>query len=940
MTLTCSTSQPVAHRRQVGAHPLHLVVVGAADQVDELGVRAAQHGAPVDQPALVEGAAERQRARLRDDRLVEVEERRRPGGRGCGGRGRSVSATASSIGTAKSGAPGGRASFARQGASGTSWSWVLFRQSTPRPAHPPRVGPQTAPALPPGGGRRMSRQVARPVRTPVRRRPVVPSRSVAAAVPRSRRALPAGTAARHREVTRPRRWPCPPVRCSSPATRCCSTTCSGWPPRPASRPRWPRTPSRPAAPGPPRRWCWSAPTPSASSLRVGLPRRPGVVVVPTDLDDAQLWQLAAAAGAESVQPLPGAEALLVDRLAAAADGPARGTTVAVVGGRGGAGASTLACALARTARAAGDRAARRRRPARRRAGPADGCRRRARACAGPTSPRPAAGRARTSCAPPCRASTASRCCPGTAATRSSCRPPRWTWSSAPAAAVTTSSSSTCRAAGTPQRARRSRRPTRCCSSYRPRSVRWPPRGRWWRGWSAGSPTCGSWCAARRRPGCPTGWWPRELGLPLAGWLAPEPGLAAAQERGEPPGRSGRGPLVRLCTELLADLARPGGPGGMTRRPRSCVARVTERLALAGEAPTAAAVTTAVRHEGAVLGGPGVAGAGGRGPLRADRLRPARAAAGRPGGQRRPGQRPGRGVGRPRRRADPGGRPVPRRGGGTPAGPAARGLGRPAPRRRAADRRRPAGRGSAAARRAAAGVSRRDAAQPAGRAAAHVHPRRAGGPADGARPGSTEVLGDLVRARVSFLVTGGTGTGKTTLLATLLSLVPAAGADGPGRGLRRAGPDPSARRAARGAHRERRGRRGGRPARPGPRGAADAAGPARRRRGPRRRGRRAAGGAEHRSRRRRRHGARLLRGRPAGPARGARAGRRAAARGAAQPARRRRPGRAAPGPYAGRRPRAARGRLRGPRPRRAEPGGAGAAGRRRRAGWSRGRRPAC
>ena len=36
-----------------------------------------------------------------------------------------------------------------------------------------------------------------------------------------------------------------------------------------------------------------------------------------------------------------------------------------------------------------------------------------------------------------------------------------------------------------------------------------------------------------------------------------------------------------------------------------VARVTERLALAGEAPTAAAVTTAVRREGAVLGGPGV-----------------------------------------------------------------------------------------------------------------------------------------------------------------------------------------------------------------------------------------------------------------------------------------------------------------------------------------------
>ena len=40
------------------------------------------------------------------------------------------------------------------------------------------------------------------------------------------------------------------------------------------------------------------------------------------------------------------------------------------------------------------------------------------------------------------------------------------------------------------------------------------------------------------------------------------------------------------------------------------------------------------------------------------------------------------------------------------------------------------------------------------------------------PGLAEVLADLVRARASFVVTGGTGTGKTTLLATLLSLVPA------------------------------------------------------------------------------------------------------------------------------------------------------------------------
>ena len=38
------------------------------------------------------------------------------------------------------------------------------------------------------------------------------------------------------------------------------------------------------------------------------------------------------------------------------------------------------------------------------------------------------------------------------------------------------------------------------------------------------------------------------------------------------------------------------------------------------------------------------------------------------------------------------------------------------------------------------------------------------------PDGAVLLGDLVRARVAFLVTGGTGTGKTTLLSALLSLV--------------------------------------------------------------------------------------------------------------------------------------------------------------------------
>lgn len=84
--------------------------------------------------------------------------------------------------------------------------------------------------------------------------------------------------------------------------------------------------------------------------RLAMPRRPGVVLVGVDLDDAGIWQLAVCVGAEHVVFLPDAERWLGDRLADAAEGggPA-GALVAVLGGRGGAGATTLACALALTA---------------------------------------------------------------------------------------------------------------------------------------------------------------------------------------------------------------------------------------------------------------------------------------------------------------------------------------------------------------------------------------------------------------------------------------------------------------------------------------------------------------------------------------------------------------------------------------------------------------
>lgn len=78
----------------------------------------------------------------------------------------------------------------------------------------------------------------------------------------------------------------------------------------------------------------------------GLPRRADVVLVGRDLDDAEVWRRAVDLGAEHVVHLPDAESWLVERLSRAAAGPALGTVVGVLGGRGGAGASTLATALA------------------------------------------------------------------------------------------------------------------------------------------------------------------------------------------------------------------------------------------------------------------------------------------------------------------------------------------------------------------------------------------------------------------------------------------------------------------------------------------------------------------------------------------------------------------------------------------------------------------
>ncbi|MFE9449065.1 septum site-determining protein Ssd [Streptomyces sp. NPDC006739] len=88
----------------------------------------------------------------------------------------------------------------------------------------------------------------------------------------------------------------------------------------------------------------------------GAARRRGVVLVGRDQDDPGVWKRAVQIGADHVLVLPDGEQWLVDRIADVAEGVGRpALTVGVIGGRGGAGASTLACALAVTSAREGAR---------------------------------------------------------------------------------------------------------------------------------------------------------------------------------------------------------------------------------------------------------------------------------------------------------------------------------------------------------------------------------------------------------------------------------------------------------------------------------------------------------------------------------------------------------------------------------------------------------
>jgi secretion/DNA translocation related CpaE-like protein len=98
----------------------------------------------------------------------------------------------------------------------------------------------------------------------------------------------------------------------------------------------------------------------AEYVSARLPYRHGVVLAADERHvrpgDSAVWRVASDLGAEHVAFLPTAEAWLVDRLTEVVSGPRRaGRVVAVIGGRGGAGASVLSAALAVTAARNGSR---------------------------------------------------------------------------------------------------------------------------------------------------------------------------------------------------------------------------------------------------------------------------------------------------------------------------------------------------------------------------------------------------------------------------------------------------------------------------------------------------------------------------------------------------------------------------------------------------------
>ena len=94
---------------------------------------------------------------------------------------------------------------------------------------------------------------------------------------------------------------------------------------------------------------------AASMARIDPGRRPRLHIVAMGPVPDEVFRIAVAIGAEAVDELPRSDTWLVETLTDLGDtGPRRGLVIGVVGGSGGAGATTLACALGQTAARSGD----------------------------------------------------------------------------------------------------------------------------------------------------------------------------------------------------------------------------------------------------------------------------------------------------------------------------------------------------------------------------------------------------------------------------------------------------------------------------------------------------------------------------------------------------------------------------------------------------------
>ena len=108
------------------------------------------------------------------------------------------------------------------------------------------------------------------------------------------------------------------------------------------------------APGAPRRWCSSAPTSCRRWSSWRRHARPGVQVVAWSPAPTGAFRDALLVGAERVVELPVGAELVAELLTDLEEvGRGEGVLVGVVGGSGGAGATTLACALGQVAAARG-----------------------------------------------------------------------------------------------------------------------------------------------------------------------------------------------------------------------------------------------------------------------------------------------------------------------------------------------------------------------------------------------------------------------------------------------------------------------------------------------------------------------------------------------------------------------------------------------------------